>query len=153
MAIRGFYGLTEKIKELLEEDINVKSVSYGNLFEVATESNTTYPLSHFVVNNVDLHEKYYVFNVSLLCMDLIDQTNEKYDDYYAGRDNIHDIFQTQLMVLRKLISKLQSSDIQSEGYTIEGVPSVEAFKHKFKDDVAGWTATFDVLVLNDLSVC
>lgn len=153
MAIKGFYGLTEQIKDLLIDNDNVRTVTYGDIFEVAKQKNTMYPLSHFIVNNVALEEKYYRFNVSVICMDLIDQTKEKYEDYFAGSDNIHDIFHTQLLVLRKLITDLQSADLRSDGYMIEGTPNVEAFKHRFQDDVAGWTATFDVLVVNDMAKC
>ena len=153
MAIKGFYGLTEKIKTLLESNDHVNTVTYGNLFEVATEKNTIYPLSHFVVNNVDIEEGYYRFSISLLCMDLIDQVKDYPDDMFYGGDNIQDIFHTQLTVVKNLINSLTQADIRDEGYVLEGTPNVEAFKHRFKDDVAGWTLTFDVLVRNDLSIC
>jgi len=145
MAVQGFYTLTEKIKSILEDQEWVNTVSYGDLFEVATEKHNIYPISHFMVNNISVEENLYRFNISLLCMDLIDQVKDTQEDYFAGNDNIHDIFNTQLMVATKLIEELRDNT-EADGFILDGNPSMEAFKHRFQDDVAGWTVTFDVLV-------
>lgn len=153
MAVQGFYGLTTKIKEILEQDINVNTVSYGDLFEVAKDKHVAYPISHFMVTDVEIRDNLYVFNIAMVCMDLIDVTKEDLTDLFAGNDNTHDIFHTQLLVIRRLFKQLKHSDIRKDGYELLGNPSVEAFKDRFQDGVAGWSVSFQVAAANTLNVC
>ena len=125
-----FYDMTEKLKDILLSDDNVSTVTYGDITSVATEKTTIYPLSHFVVNDVNIKDQVFEFNISLSCMDIIDYTNEKTSDHFNGSDNMMDIFNTQI-----------------------GEPTMSQFKHRFEDDVAGWDVSFDVQVIQDMNVC
>jgi hypothetical protein len=51
-GIRGFYQLTEKIKEQLLNDVNCNTVTTGDITEIDLSKQTIFPLSHIIVNNV-----------------------------------------------------------------------------------------------------
>ena len=148
-----FYDMTEKLKEILLSDQNVTTVTYGDIHNVATEKTTLYPLSHFIVNEVTLNDQTFEFNISLSSMDIIDQTNETTRDYFSGNDNLMDIFNTQLAVVSRCMMLLKRADMRREGYQLVGEPVMSQFKHRFEDDVAGWDVTFNVQVVQDMSVC
>tara|TARA_R110002049_G_scaffold283066_1_gene463064 strand:- start:626 stop:1090 length:465 start_codon:yes stop_codon:yes gene_type:complete len=148
-----FYDMTEKLKDILLSDDNVSTVTYGDITSVATEKTTIYPLSHFVVNDVNIKDQVFEFNISLSCMDIIDYTNEKTSDHFNGSDNMMDIFNTQMAVVSRAIMLLKRSNLRNQGYQLIGEPTMSQFKHRFEDDVAGWDVSFDVQVIQDMNVC
>lgn len=149
----GFYSFTTKIKELLENDDNVNTVTYGSIFDVATEKLTIYPLSHLMTNSVEIEDNLYRVSVTILFMDLLDISKEDTTDLFRGNDNLHDVFNTQLIVATKLANNLKTANLRSEGFMIDGNPRLEQFKHKFTEGVAGWTMSFDVLTRQNVSIC
>jgi len=149
----AFYSMTTKLEEILKNDESVNTVTYGDLFEVALDKQTLFPLSHFVVNNVRVDSNSYVFNISLICMDIIDQIKEDTTDKFNGNDNQMDIFNTQLAVVTRAMQLFQRYDLRSEGYELVGQPTTESFTHRFEDDVCGWVVTFDVRVIQNMEVC
>jgi len=153
MSATNFYDVADKLEEILIGNQHVNTVTYGNISKVATDKTSIYPLSHFVVNSTQIKHNTYVFNITLACMDLIDQTNEKHNDVLIGDTNEADIFNTQLAVVTATINKLRYFSLRKQGYQLIGDPTVEAFNHRFEDDVAGWDVTFDIEVLQTINTC
>lgn len=141
-----FYDVVDKINELLISNEHCNSVSYGDITKVDTDKTSIYPLAHFVVNSAQLKSNTMIFNISIACMDIIDQVNE-------GDNNEQDIFNTQLSVLSRTLMLLQRVSLRNEGFQLIGEPTLEQFNHRFEDDVAGWDATFDIEVVQDMIVC
>lgn len=148
-----FYKVTEKLREILLSDSSVNTVSYGDITKVATEKTTIYPLSHFVVNSVQVKENVFLINMSLACMDLINQTNVSTTDHFNGNDNQMDIFNTQLAVVSRAVLLLRRAAAADGGFRLIGEPTTTQFNHRFEDDVAGWDITFDLMVGQDMDIC
>ena len=117
---QGFYNLTDKLKETLQADINVNTVTYGNIFEVDLNKQTLFPLSHFIVNNATDTGSTLVFNVSLICMDVVDESKEDTTDIFVGNDNEQDILNTQLAVINRVSAILKRGDLHREGLQVAG---------------------------------
>ena len=100
-----------------------------------------------VVNSAVVKSNIFTFSVTIASMDIIDQSN------IDKESNEMDILNTQFAVLSRLILKLRRSSMRNEGYQIVGEPTLEQFTHRFEDDVAGVDVTFDVNVVQDMSVC
>ena len=149
----GFYDVADKLKEILLGDENVNTVTYGDITKVATNKTTIYPLSHFTVNSVQIQDHTFLFNITLACMDVIDQTNDSTTDAFNGNDNQMDIFNTQLSVVSRAMLLLRRSATSDAGYKLVGQPTTSQFNHRFEDDVAGWDVTFDVVIVQDNNVC
>ena len=152
-GIRGFYLLTEKIKDTLLSDLNVNTVTTGDITEVDLNKQTIFPLSHMIVNNVTSSENTLSFNISILAMDIVDQSKDSVTDIFLGNNNEQDVLNTQLAVLNKLVQKLRIGQLHRDLYQVIGDVSLEPFMDRFENQVAGWTATFDVIIQNDINVC
>ena len=50
-GIRGFYQLTQTIKETLLADINCNTVTTGDIYDVNLNKQDIFPLAHIIVNN------------------------------------------------------------------------------------------------------
>lgn len=152
-GIRGFYLLTDKIKEELQADDNVNTVTYGDITEVDLNKQTIFPLSHMIVNGVSSGENTLTFNISILAMDVVDYSKDEVSDTFVGNNNEQDVFNTQLAVLNKVIQKLRIGSLYREMYQVIGDVSLEPFRDRFENELAGWSATFDVVIQNDIDVC
>ena len=152
-GIRGFYLLTDLIKEQLLNDEDVNTVTFGDITEVDIYKQSIFPLSHLIVNSVTSGENTLSFNISILSMDIVDQSKEETVDRFVGNNNEQDVFNTQLAVLNKLIQRLRIGTLYRDLYQVVGDVTLEPFKDRFENELAGWTATFDVMIQNDINVC
>lgn len=151
--MQGFYNITQKIKDTLALDDFVNTVTYGDIFEIDLNKQDIFPLSHFIVNNATLNGSVWQFSMSLLCMDIVDESKEDVTDKFLGNDNEQDVLNTQMAVINRLLELLRRGDLHSELYQLEGSPSIEPFVDRFENKLAGWTLTFDVLIPNDMTIC
>jgi hypothetical protein len=86
-------------------------------------------------------------------MDIVDQSKEETTDIFIGNNNEHDILNTQLAVANKLIELLRSGTLYTDKFQLDGVVSCEPFFDRFENEVAGWVATMDILIDNDINIC
>jgi len=149
--MNGLYRVLEKIKEVLEADVDVNKVTYGDITQIDLEKQTIYPLSHVMLNTVVSNEQVLRFNISIIAMDLVDVTKEEDDGY--ERSNEQDVLNTQLAVVNKVIQKLRIGNLYRDKYQIEGDVTLEPFTDRFENQVAGFVATFDIITDNDVDVC
>lgn len=149
----GFYNLLDKLKEELLSSPFVKTVTYGDIYEVDLNKTTIFPLSHFIVNSATYNSQVLTFSLSLICADIIDESKDNVTDQFRGNDNEQDIFNTQLNVVTRLMDMLQRGDLYADKFQLNGTPNIEAFTDRFDNKLAGWTVSFDVDVANDMSIC
>lgn len=149
----GFYNVTDKIKDTLNAEPFVNTVTYGSLDDIDLNKQTIFPLSHIIVNNCNVAGNTLTFNISVLAMDVVDESKEETADDFVGNDNEQDVLNTQLAVLNRLVSILQRGDVYSDKYQVVGAVGCEPFVDRFENKLAGWAATFDVIVENDMTVC
>jgi hypothetical protein len=152
-GVIGFYQITKTIKDQLLDDVNVNTVTTGDITDIDLAKQTMYPLSHVIVNNVTLEENIYRFNISVLAMDIVDQSKEATTDIFKGNNNEQDVLNTQLVVLNKLVQVLRMGTLYQNKYQLDGDPTCEPFYDRFENQVAGWACTFDVLIQNDINIC
>jgi len=151
--MQGFYNITTKIKETLALDDFVNTVTYGDIFEIDLNKQDIFPLSHFIVNNATLNGSVWQFNMSLLCMDIVDISKEDDEDKFLGNSNEQDVLNTQMAVINRLLELLRRGDLHTELYQLDGNPLIEPFFDRFENKLAGWTLTFDVLIPNTMTIC
>ena len=152
-GIRGFYLLTETIKDQLLGDVNVNTVTTGDIYDIDLAKQSIFPLSHIIINNVTTQEQVLTFNISILAMDIVDESKEATTDIFRGNNNEQDILNTQLAVLNKLVMVLRKGTLYSDQYQLDGDATLEPFYERFDNRLAGWSATFDVFVKNDIDIC
>jgi len=152
-GIRGFYQLTETIKDTLLADINCNTVTTGDIYDVNLNKQDIFPLAHIIVNNVLQQEQTLTFNISIIAMDIVDQSKDETFDKFKGNNNEQDILNTQLGVLNKVIQKLRMGTLYTDQYQLDTDVNCEPFYDRFENQLAGWTATMDIMIYNDIQIC
>ena len=151
--MKGFYNVTKELKTALAAEPFVNTVTFGSLDDVDLNKQTIFPLSHIIVNNTTVGTKTLTFNISILAMDIVDISKEATADIFVGNDNEQDVLNTQLGLLTRIINILQRGDLYTNLYQVQGDVSCEPFVDRFENKLAGWAATFDVVVQNDMTIC
>ena len=151
--MKGFYQVTEIIKEQLLSDVDVNTVTTGDITRIDLGKQTMFPLSHIIVNNVSNQDNVLRFSLSIFAMDIVDISKEEVVDVFVGNNNEQDVLNTQLAVLNKLVQVLRGGNLHQDLYQLDGTPNFEPFYDRFENEVAGWTLTFDVLIPNDIEIC
>ena len=152
-GIRGYYQLTETIKEQLLLDPNCNTVTTGDIYDVNLNKQDIFPLAHIIVNNVLQQEQTLTFNISILAMDIVDQSKQETFDEFKGNNNEQDILNTQLAVLNKVIQKLRMGTLYVDQYQLDSDVVCEPFYDRFENQLAGWTGTMDIMIYNDIRIC
>lgn len=152
-GIQSFYDLTTKIKDILQADENVNTVTFGDITEVDLNKQTIFPLSHIMINNVTDNGQTLSYNISVMAMDLVDTSKDATTNIFVGNDNRQDVLNTQLSVLNRLHQKLRKGLPHQDGYHLEGTASLEAFYDRFENELAGWVSTFTVVTMNNIDIC
>jgi len=152
-GIRGFYQLTETIKEQLLADTNINTVSTGDVSNLNLNKQDIFPLGHIIVNNVVAEEQVLRFNITVIACDIVDQSKTETLDRFVSNNNEQDILNTQLSVLNKLIQVLRKGNLHQNKYQLDGNPSCDPFYDRFENMLAGWSASMDVLIYNDITIC
>jgi hypothetical protein len=151
--MKGFYNVTDKLKDTLLAEPFVNTVTFGSIDDVDLNKQTIFPLSHITVNNTTVGSKTLTFNISILSMDIVDISKDEVTDIFVGNDNEQDVLNTQLALQTRVINILQRGDLYTDLYQVQGDVTCEPFVDRFENKLAGWAATFDVVVQNDMTIC
>ena len=73
-GVRGFYQITQTLKTELLSNENVNTVTTGDITEIDLSKQTIFPLAHIIINSVTIQEQVLQFNISVLAMDIVDQS-------------------------------------------------------------------------------
>ena len=152
-GVRGYYQITDTIKTNLLNDENVNTVTTGDIFDIDLSKQTIFPLSHIMVNTVTIQEQALSFDITVMCMDIVDESKEETTDIFRGNNNEQDILNTQLAVANKLVGLLSKGTLYQNKYQLDGDASCEFFYDRFENRLAGVACSFSVLIANDINVC
>ncbi len=133
--------------------MNVNTVTTGDIFDIDLSKQSIFPLAHIIVNSVTLQEQVISFNITVMAMDIVDESKDATTDIFRGNNNEQDVLNTQLAVLNKLVMVLRRGDLYSDKFQLEGDPSLEPFYERFDNRLAGYAATMDVIIHNDITIC
>jgi hypothetical protein len=86
-------------------------------------------------------------------MDIVNVEKKPTTNRFRGNTNEQDILNAQFRVLNNLLQKIRIGSLYREGYQIIGDVSFEPFTDRFENLLAGWAATFDIMIKNDQEVC
>jgi hypothetical protein len=145
----AYYNIIDTLKTALQAEPFVNTVSYGNIYDIDLSKQTIFPLSHIMVNQATIS----AFNVTIMCMDIVDNPKTEDTSAFLGNTNEQDILNTQLNIASRIVSKLMRGDLFSDLYQVEGTASCEPFNERFENSLTGWAVTFDVVVPTNMTIC
>jgi hypothetical protein len=148
-----FYEITQAIKNKLQEDLFVNTVTTGDIFKVDLNKQTIFPLSHIIVNSVSYQGAVLNYNISILSMDIVDESKDLTTDIFIGNDNEQDVLNTQLAVANRFLEVLNRGSLSNDYELVNGSASIEFFTERFENKIAGVTTTFDIAIHNTMTKC
>ena len=148
-----YYEITQVIKNKLQEDLFVNTVTTGDIFKVDLNKLTIFPLSHIIVNSVAYNGPVLNYNISILSMDIVDESKEKVADIFLGNDNEQDVLNTQLAVANRFLEVLHRGELSDDYELVNGSANIEFFTERFENKIAGVTFTFDIAIENRMTKC
>jgi hypothetical protein len=148
-----YYDISTRIKEELDKDPFVNTVTIGDIFKVDLNKQTIFPLSHIIINSSSYIGSTKQYNVSILCMDIVDESKEATEDIFRGNDNEQDVLNTQEAVATRFLESARRGDLADDLYELGGTASIEYFVDRFENKIAGVTMTFDLITYNDMTIC
>lgn len=148
-----FYEITQAIKNKLQEDLFVNTVTTGDIFKVDLNKQTIFPLSHIIINSVAYAGPVLNYNISILCMDIVDESKSKTTDIFLGNDNEQDVLNTQLAVANRFLEVLYRGALAEDYELVNGSANIEFFTERFENKIAGVTVTFDIAIQNSMTKC
>jgi len=148
-----FYEITQAIKNKLQEDLFVNTVTTGDIFKVDLNKHTIFPLSHIIVNSVAYAGAVLNYNISILCMDIVDESKSLTTDIFLGNDNEQDVLNTQLAVVNRFLELLSRGDLADDYELVNNSANIEFFTERFENKIAGVTVTFDMAIENRMTKC
>lgn len=152
-GVRGFYQILETIKDNLLNDVSINTVTTGNLSDINLRKQDIFPLAHIIINNAIIEEQIIRFNITVFTMDVVNRSKDETTDIFTGNNNEQNILNTQLAVLNKLIAVLQRGNLYINQYQLDSAPVCEPFYDRFDNELAGWSASMDILINNDINIC
>ena len=152
-GVRGFFQLTETIKAELLKDVNINTVTTGDITDVNLNKQDIFPLGHIIIESVTDEEQVLRFNMTILACDIVNQSKDLTVDRFTGNNNVQDILNTQLAVLNRLTQILRMGTLYTDMYQLDGIPTLTPFYDRFENQLAGWSASITVLIYNDIYIC
>ena len=152
----GFYHITEKIKEIAEANTGINVITEGDIFEVDLNKQTIFPLLHIITNSATIGERTTVMDFTLLCMDIVDTSNEDLRDTlepFFKTSNEQDVLNTTLNYLNNIVAEFRRGDAYDALYKLATDPTATPFRERFENLLAGWSLDFSVEVPNEQKIC
>jgi hypothetical protein len=151
--MNGYYYIINTLKTYLKAIPLINTVSVGDISKIDLYKQTIFPLVHVIVNNATLGEVTMSMNISILFMDIVDDSKSEITDIWEGNDNEQDVLNTQITIAQRLTADLMRGSLYSSQVIIQSDPNAEPFVDRFENKIAGWTLTFDVIVPNEMTIC
>lgn len=147
------YDITKKIKDELIGEPFINTVTFGSLNDVDLDKQSIFPLGHIDITSTNVSTNVLRFNMSVLVMDIVDISKEETTDNFVGNDNEQDVLNTTLSVLTRVLNVMQRGSLYVDKYQIEDSVTCEPFVDRFENKLAGWAATFEVVIQNEMTTC
>ena len=152
--MKHVYDILDTLKTNLRADINVNTVSFGQLSDIDLDKTTIFPLSHIILGET-LHNKNMLeFSIKILMADIVDINDEEEgEDSFYGNDNLQDVLNSQFEVGNRIVSLLQRGSLFNSLYQVRNTPRLTPFIERFSNVLAGYELDLTIQVKNDISIC
>lgn len=150
------YDILTTIKNHLESNAQVNTVTFGDIMDVDLNKQSIFPLSHMMIDNATISNQIANFSVSVMCMDVVDISKEDtraLEEPFYGVNNEQDILNTQFYVVNDLVQALKRGDLFTDKYQLEGDPSCQPFMDRYENLLVGWSVTLSIIVPNEIDIC
>ena len=141
------------LKELLEQDDLVNTITQGNFADLDIEKANIFPLVHMDIISATLDNNVITFSVQIASLNQRDKVNEIKEDKFWKQDNEVDNFNETLAILNRLWLKLYT-DLEQRDITASLNVPLSKIDFEYTNTLDGWLLDFDIQVPNTtLNLC
>jgi hypothetical protein len=152
-----YYNALEYFKTIMLNHPSIAQVSQGDRFNIDFREFPSYPLGNVIITNARFSGSETTYSVQLTIADKIKLNNNNSEGvfnkqtipFFETTDTV-DIHANTLSILNDLLSYTEYS---VQAFDIDGDVRCDAFAEDFDNGLAGWVASFDVIVHNDRNRC
>ena len=134
------YNVLAKVREILEDDALITTVTDGDLFEVDLSKQTIFPLAHFMLGKVTQSDYTISFEMSVMFADIIEEDDSNY----------RDVWNRTLTSARRFVEFLKRDD---NLFKVEDDVVHEPFRDRFTNKLGGFMTTVNIIVPNETAIC
>jgi hypothetical protein len=152
-----YYNVLDYFKTIMSNHPSIQFVSQGDVFEIDTKEFPSYPMGNILITNAVFEGSTTIYTCQLIVADKIKNlnnestgTNNAMKVKYFGTDDTVDIHANTLGIINDLLSFTANG---TTNFDIVGTIDCVAFKDRFDNGLAGWTANFDLITHNDRNIC
>lgn len=149
------YEVLDGIRDHFRNNEITETVSFGEINLADADKTTVFPLAHIDIGDLTYDVGVVVFKIRVLVLDnlKVNKATESTDQFW-GNDDLHDVYNTQFIVMTQLVNSLRRGDLYEAGIRLYGdEPVVQPFEDRFGNMLAGWITEIDIQIKNDISVC
>jgi len=148
--MNSLFALTDAIKNELDSNVLLNSVSYGDVDEIELLKTNRYPLAHVGISTGTISDATSTIEVSVIFIQQVDDVKTQEDSF-----NDSELYaqNNMLAAATRLVQVLKRGDLYAQGFQLEDDATVDFFGDRFTDKVAGVTVDMSVTIKNQASVC
>jgi|TARA_R110002072_G_scaffold228872_1_gene386115 hypothetical protein len=147
--MNNYFKVIDDLKAAAIAEPFINTVTQGDITDVDLNKSTIYPVCHLMVNNATLTGNSVTLDMSVILMDIMDFSKETVTSDIRGNNNEMDVLNTQLAVAGRLQALLLRAQPYRDTYQLDSPFNCEPFTDSFDVNVAGWTASFSIVMAND----
>ena len=148
--MNSLFALTDAIKNELDSNVLLNSVTYGDVDEIELLKSNRYPLAHVGISTGTISDATSEINLSVIFIQQVDEVKEQEDSF-----NDSELYaqNNMLSAATRLVQVLKRGDLYQQGFQLNEDAAVEFFGDRFTDRVAGVTVDMTVTIKNQASIC
>jgi len=148
--MNSLFALTDAIKQELDSNVLLNSVSYGDVDEIELLKTNKYPLAHVGISTGTISDSTSTIEMSVIFIQQVDDVKAQEDSF-----NDSELYaqNNMLAAATRLVQVLKRGDLYAQGFQLEDDATVDFFGDRFTDKVAGVTVDMSVTIKNSVSVC
>jgi hypothetical protein len=147
------YDITTKLREELQANVLINKVTFGDITDIDLNKQTIFPLAHVMLENSTIGERTITVGLSIMLMDIVDESKAEETDEFIGNDNEHDVLNSMLAAGTKTVQEFMRGSSYADNYHMVGDAEVEFFTDRFENKLAGVVINFSVEIPNIAGLC
>jgi hypothetical protein len=153
---KGFYQLTDTLKDYLRGRDDINTVTLGDLTEVDLNKQTIFPLAHIVVENSTINPNTIDYDLSIYFISVVEMTKgeirQQIDPFY-GTSDIQDVWARMEVAAVETYAQINKGDISKAGFKNTEPPLLTPFKDRWENVLAGWQMSIRITLNHGVTVC
>lgn len=150
----SYFKLIEALRLVFEADTRIKTITEGDIDDLDLYRQNIPAMAHIIVSDGTMKDNLNTYDVLIQCVDIVSENNNITSEKFKGNDNRQEVFNDMDNVLRRAYMTFKR-DAVADNINVLGDASIsKILEETTQNRLAGWAATFQVEVPNDLiNIC